>query len=152
MSRDPKVRASRHKAIQELFEQGLEIREQKELVQHLYRLGFDVTQSSVSRDLRDLGAFRRSGLYQLPGEAPEAGATFGEIVDFVTGGLTIGDHMILLEVQRGTAGHVANLLDECGWADIGGVMASTDDKVLILTKDLERQRRILRHLPHRDDD
>ncbi|MEO6195918.1 MAG: hypothetical protein ABIS20_23105, partial [Thermoanaerobaculia bacterium] len=68
MSRDPKVRASRHKAIQELFEQGLEIREQKELVQHLYRLGFDVTQSSISRDLRDLGAFRRNGLYQLPGE------------------------------------------------------------------------------------
>ena len=152
MSRDPKIRAQRHKANQKIFEKGYEIREQKDLVKLLAFEGFDVTQSSVSRDLRDLGAFRRSGLYQLPGEVPEAGATFGEIVDFITGGQTVGDHMILLEVQRGTAGLVANILDESGWADIAGVMASTDDKVLILTEDLERQRRILRHLPHRDDD
>ncbi len=151
MSRDPKIRARRHKAIEKLFEDGFEIKEQKELVQHLYRLGFDVTQSSVSRDLRDLGAYRRNGIYHLPVESTQASASFAEIMDYVTGGLTIGEHMILLEVQRGTAGLVANVLDECGWADIGGVMASTDDKVLILTKDGERQRNILRHLPYMDE-
>jgi transcriptional regulator of arginine metabolism len=152
MSRDPKIRARRQKAIQELFEQGFEIREQKELVQHLYRLGFDVTQSSVSRDLRDLGAYRRNGVYQLPEESKQGSASFAQITDYITGGRTIGDHLILLEVERGTAGLVANILDECGWADIGGVMASIDDKVLILTEDGERQRNLLRHLPHTDDD
>lgn len=152
MSRDPKIRARRHKAIQELFEQGFQIREQKDLLQQLHRLGFEVTQSSVSRDLRDLGAFRRNGLYELPGEIPQAGSSFAEIIDFITGGRTIGDHMILLEVQRGTAGHVADILDDCGWADIGGVMASIDDKVLILTEDRQRQRNVLSYLPYRDDD
>jgi transcriptional regulator of arginine metabolism len=152
MSRDPKIRAERHKAIQKLFEDGFEIKEQKELVQHLYRLGFDVTQSSVSRDLRDLGAYWRDGIYHLPEVSAQASASFAQITDYITGGRTIGDHLILLEVQRGTAGLVANILDECGWADIGGVMASLDDKVLILTEDGKRQRKVLSHLPHRDDD
>jgi len=152
MSRDPKIRAQRHKAIQKIFEKGYEIREQKDLVKLLAFEGFDVTQSSVSRDLRDLGAFRRNGLYELPAEHPGGSASFAEIVDYITGGQTVGDHMILLEVQRGTAGLVANILDESGWADIAGVMASTDDKVLILTEDGERQRNILSHLPYKDDD
>jgi transcriptional regulator of arginine metabolism len=152
MSRDPQIRARRHKAIQKIFEKGYEIREQKDLVKLLAFEGFDVTQSSVSRDLRDLGAFRRNGLYELPGEHPGGSASFAQILEYITGGQTVGDHMILLEVQRGTAGLVANILDESGWADIAGVMASTDDKVLILAEDGERQRNILHHLPYKDDD
>lgn len=151
MSRDPKIRAQRHKAIQKIFEEGFEIREQKDLVTLLAFRGFEVTQSSVSRDLRDLGAIRRHGLYELPLE--ELGsASLARIVEYITGGQTVGEHMILLEVQRGTAGLVANILDESGWADIAGTMASIDDKVLILTEDGERQRSVLRHLPHTDDD
>jgi len=152
MSRDPQIRARRHKEIQKIFQEGFEIAEQKDLVDLLYQRGFDVTQSSVSRDLRDLGAIRRGGLYELPGEHPGGSASFAQILEYITGGQTVGDHMILLEVQRGTAGLVANILDESGWADIAGVMASTDDKVLILTEDGERQRNVLRHLPYKDDD
>src|ERR1700760_4847087 len=68
MSRDPKIRARRHKEIQRIFEEGFEITEQKDLVHLLSMRGFDVTQSSVSRDLRDLGAIRRNGLYEIPGD------------------------------------------------------------------------------------
>jgi transcriptional regulator of arginine metabolism len=152
MSRDPQIRARRHKAIQKIFERGHEIREQKDLVKLLAFEGFEVTQSSVSRDLRDLGAFRRHGLYELPEEHPGGSMSFALIMDYITGGQTVGDQMLLLEVQRGTAVLVANILDESGWADIAGVMASLDDKVLILTQDGERQRKILSHLPYKDDD
>jgi transcriptional regulator of arginine metabolism len=152
MSRDPQIRARRHKAIQKIFEKGHQIREQKDLVRLLVFEGFEVTQSSVSRDLRDLGAFRRNGLYELPEEHPGGSMSFALIVDYITGGQTVGDQMLLLEVQRGTAVLVASILDESGWADIAGVMASLDDKVLILTEDAERQRKILDHLPYKDDD
>jgi len=153
MSRDPKVRARRHKAIQKIFEEGYEIREQKDLVTLLAFEGFEVTQSSVSRDLRDLGAIRRHGRYELSGENL-GGNTFARIVDYIKRGQTIGDHMILLEVKRGSAGLVADILDESGWADVAGTIASTDDKVLILTEDAERQKRVLDRIPYggADDD
>jgi transcriptional regulator of arginine metabolism len=150
MSRDPKIRAQRHKAIQKIFQDGHLIEEQKDLVTLLAFQGFDVTQSSVSRDLRDLGAIRRNGRYELSGE--DLGReSFARILEYITGGQTVGENMILLEVQRGTAGLVTSILDESGWADIAGTLASTDDKVLILTEDGERQRSILRRLPHTDD-
>jgi transcriptional regulator of arginine metabolism len=147
MSRDPKVRARRHKAIQKIFEEGYEIREQKDLVTLLAFEGFDVTQSSVSRDLRDLGAIRRHGRYELSGENL-GGNTFARIVDYIKRGQTIGDHMILLEVKRGSAGLVTDILDESGWADIAGTIASTDDKVLILTEDARRQKNVLDRIPY----
>jgi len=147
MSRDPQIRARRHKAIQKIFEEGYEIREQKDLVKLLALEGFEVTQSSVSRDLRDLGAIRRNGLYELPGDNLEWDS-FARILDYVKGGLTIGDHMILLEVKRGSAGLVTSIIDESGWADVAGTMASTDDKVLILTEDAERQANVLKRIPY----
>jgi transcriptional regulator of arginine metabolism len=147
MSRDPQIRARRHKAIQQIFEEGFEIREQKDLVKLLAFKGFEVTQSSVSRDLRDLGAIRRNGVYELSGD--QIGwESFARILDYIEGGQTIGDHMILLEVKRGSAGLVASLIDESGWADVAGTMASTDDKVLILTEDAERQKNVLRRIPY----
>jgi transcriptional regulator of arginine metabolism len=109
--------------------------------------GFDVTQSSVSRDLRDLGAIRRGGIYELPGDNL-GWDSFAQILDYVKGGLTIGDHMILLEVKRGSAGLVTSIIDDSGWADVAGTMASTDDKVLILTEDAERQANVLRRIPY----
>jgi transcriptional regulator of arginine metabolism len=147
MSRDPQIRARRHKAIQKIFEEGYEIREQKDLVKLLAFEGFDVTQSSVSRDLRDLGAIRRGGVYELPGDNL-GWDSFAQILDYVKGGLTIGDHMILLEVKRGSAGLVTSIIDDSGWADVAGTMASTDDKVLILTEDAERQKNVLDRIPY----
>jgi transcriptional regulator of arginine metabolism len=147
MSRDPKIRARRHKAIQKIFEEGYEIREQRDLVKLLALEGFEVTQSSVSRDLRDLGAFRRHGRYELP-EDNLGWEAFARITDYLKRSLTIGDHMILLEVKRGSAGLVANIIDDSGWADVAGTMASTDDKVLILTEDAERQANVFKRVPY----
>jgi transcriptional regulator of arginine metabolism len=147
MSRDPQIRARRHKAIQKIFEEGYEIREQKDLVKLLAFQGFEMTQSSISRDLRDLGAIRRNGLYELPGDNLGR-ESFARILEYIKGGQTIGDHMILLEVKRGAAGLVTSIIDESGWADVAGTMASTDDKVLILTEDAERQQNVLSRIPY----
>lgn len=147
MSRDPKVRARRHKAIQKLFEEGYEIREQKDLVKLLAYDGFEVTQSSVSRDLRDLGAIRRGGIYELPGDKL-GWDSFAQILEYIKSGQTVGDHMIFLEVKRGTAGLVTSIIDESGWAAVAGTMASSDDKVLILTEDAERQQLVFDRIPY----
>jgi arginine repressor len=89
-----------------------------------------------------LGTIRRNGRYELLGDSLE-GQSLARILEHVKRGQAIGDHMILLEVRRGTAGLVTSILDESGWADVAGTLASTDDKVLILTEDAERQRKVL---------
>jgi len=43
---------------------------------------------------------------------------------------------------------VTSIIDDSGWADVAGTMASTDDKVLILTEDAERQANVLRRIPY----
>ncbi len=94
-----------------------------------------------------LGAIRRNGRYELSGENL-GWDSFARIVDHIKRGQAIGDHMTLLEVVRGTAGLVTSIIDESGWNDVAGTMASTDDKVLILTEDARRQANVLDRLPY----
>lgn len=47
---------------------GAPVRKQDELVRLLREAGHDVTQSSVSRDLRELGVLKASGRYLPPSE------------------------------------------------------------------------------------
>ncbi|MDE2251124.1 MAG: hypothetical protein KGL25_06930, partial [Gammaproteobacteria bacterium] len=55
----------RREAILALLGNGV-VRRQSELTQLLRRRGFPVTQSSVSRDLRELGVLKASGRYLAP--------------------------------------------------------------------------------------
>jgi len=50
-------KAERHRAIQEIVRRE-EIGTQKELVERLRQLGFEVTQATVSRDIAELGLAR----------------------------------------------------------------------------------------------
>ena len=80
---------------------GSAVRRQGELVDLLKREGFEVTQSSVSRDLRDLGVLKAAGRY-LP---PEAGARalddFGALRPFVRGVATAGAPLTVLRTTTG---------------------------------------------------
>jgi len=55
----------RRNAIVRILRDGL-VRKQEDLVHMLKREGHEVTQSSISRDLRDLGVLKASGRYVLP--------------------------------------------------------------------------------------
>ena len=53
----------RRNAILRILRDGV-VRRQSDLAQLLKRDGFEVTQSSVSRDLRELGVLKASGRYR----------------------------------------------------------------------------------------
>ena len=55
----------RRAAIVRILREG-RVPRQEDLVRLLKRAGFDVTQSSISRDLRDLGVLKANGRYALP--------------------------------------------------------------------------------------
>ena len=72
----------RRRAIAELLESHV-IRRQSELVRLLRANGLDATQTSVSRDLRDLGAAKLTAGYRLPEPAAATTKTpFGRWLNF----------------------------------------------------------------------
>src|SRR5205823_2207670 len=71
--------ARRRGAIVRLLRDGL-VRKQVDLVRLLKKEGHGATQSSISRDLRDLGVLKASGRYVLPpDELTRANGDFGTL-------------------------------------------------------------------------
>ena len=68
------MKARRQSAIVEVVEQEA-VRSQEQLRQRLAQRGFDVTQATLSRDIKELGLLKRSsdGAYQPGGAQAEIG-------------------------------------------------------------------------------
>jgi transcriptional regulator of arginine metabolism len=124
---------------------GSAVRRQGELVGLLKREGFQVTQSSVSRDLRDLGVLKAAGRY-LP---PEAGARalddFGALRPFVRGVGTAGASLTVLRTTTGSAQTVAAAIDNAEWPEVVGTI-SGDDTLFIATDTAAAQSAVLARL------
>src|SRR5579862_8961549 len=97
----------RRGAIVRILREGL-VRRQEDLVRLLKKEGFDVTQSSVSRDLRDLGVLKASGRYALPpDELTRANGDFGALTQFVRALRRAGPSLTVLRTTIGAAQSVA---------------------------------------------
>lgn len=125
---------------------GRRVARQSELVRLLKERGFRVTQSSVSRDLQQLGITKLdSGYRQI--EQPDAGddrdaAMVAELVRDVR---AAGGNLTVVKTVEGAAQRVALYLDRSGWAEIVGTV-SGDDTIFVATRGGGDQRRLLARL------
>lgn len=136
MPADRENQARRKEAIREILEEeGQTIEEQKDLVERLRERGIQATQSSVSRDLRDLGAVRSKGHYMIPSweDEEEQESPFRKVVTFIREVRQAGPHQTLLLTIPGAGGIVAQAIDDAEWNDIVGTVAGINS-VLILTE------------------
>ena len=122
------------------------IREQKvgrqtELVDLLRKLGHIATQSSVSRDLRELGVAKLGDRYVLPeaGLAPKN--DFATLRQFVNARLTAGTNLTVLKTTVGSAQSVAVAIDTAQWPEVVGTI-SGDDTIFIATSGAAAQRKL----------
>ncbi|MBV8803491.1 MAG: hypothetical protein JO042_00565, partial [Sinobacteraceae bacterium] len=84
------------------------VRKQEDLVRLLKDEGHEVTQSSVSRDLRDMGVLKASGRYVLPPEeVARANGDFGMLAQFVRGLKRAGPSLTVVKTTIGAAQSVA---------------------------------------------
>ena len=119
---------------------------QAELVELLHREGFDATQSSVSRDLRELGVVKGADRYLLP--AAEDALTpshFEDVRSFMKGYRAAGPTLTVLRTTTGAAQSVAIAIDKAHWPEIVGTIAG-DDTIFIATESMRAQRRLHDHL------
>ena len=122
------------------------ISRQSELVARLRALGHEATQSSVSRDLRELGVAKQGGRYSLPGIAAGLDQrTLRSSAEFVRGLAPAGPNLLVVRTAIGAAQRVALTLDRLNWPEIVGTL-SGDDTIFIATTTLANQRRLQRRL------
>ena len=122
------------------------VRRQSDLAQLLKREGFDVTQSSVSRDLRELGVLKASGRYLVPpDEISRANGDFGALSQFVRTVRAAGNSITVIRTTIGAAASVAVALDKAEWPEVVGTI-SGDDTIFLATADSRAQHRLIDRL------
>src|ERR1700674_2422129 len=114
---------------------------QTELVALLRKLGHVATQSSVSRDLRELGVAKMGDRYVLPEVAPHSKNDFSALKQFVSARLTAGSNLTVLKTSIGSAQSVAVAIDTAQWPEVIGTI-SGDDTIFIATAGADAQRKL----------
>jgi len=135
--------ASRRAAILRILREST-VHSQDELVKALRKHGFDATQSSVSRDLRELGVAKAGDRYIVPDDALAINH-FEAITTFVVDVHTAGPSLTVVKTTTGTAQSVAVAIDKSNWAEVVGTI-SGDDTIFIATEDERAQRQLLERL------
>jgi transcriptional regulator of arginine metabolism len=118
---------------------------QEDLVRLLGRAGHHATQSSVSRDLRELGVAKLGDRYVLPEESTPALDDFAAVAAFVRDLKPAGACLTVIRTTAGAAQSVAIVLDRTQWAEIVGTL-SGDDTIFVATRGAQAQRRLIARL------
>jgi transcriptional regulator of arginine metabolism len=135
----------RRSAIVRILREG-QVRRQEDLVRLLRKAGHEVTQSSISRDLRDLGVLKASGRYVLPAEEPaRTNGDFGTLAQFVRQLRLAGPTITVLRTTIGAAQSVAVAIDRAEWPEVAGTL-SGDDTIFIATADASARDKLVGRL------
>jgi transcriptional regulator of arginine metabolism len=136
------MKSRRQGAILELIESE-PLHSQEQLRRRLLRAGFEATQATISRDIKELGLVKRAGdgAYQRLGAdaiSPEtaltalerAAAEFLRRIDRV-------QQLVVVRTGAGQAQPLALAIDRARLAETVGTIAG-DDTILVITKDARR--------------
>lgn len=135
------ARNSRQSKILELISLK-EIETQDELVAELKAANYDVTQATISRDIKELGLIKiltdsKKYKYAIVTASNQAVSNkclniFKECVISIKNAM----NLVVLKTLKGTAGMVSNFVDQLS---IGSVLGCTfgEDTVMVITSDIE---------------
>ena len=139
------LQAERRNAILRIL-RGSPVRKQDELVRLLRSEGHEVTQSSISRDLRDLGVLKASGRYLPPAEeSNRANGDFDMLRSFVRSLATAGASLTVIKTTVGAAQTVAAAIDRAEWPEVVGTI-SGDDTIFLATDTARAQAQVVERL------
>ncbi len=131
---------ARREALRRIIVQST-VGRQQDLVRLLRKTGHPATQSSVSRDLRELGVAKLGDRYVLPADAESGAARFGAVAGFVRQVRTAGPHLTVVRTAAGAAQSVAIALDRAQWPEVVGTV-SGDDTIFVATASASAQRKL----------
>ncbi|MCH7820808.1 MAG: arginine repressor [Proteobacteria bacterium] len=115
---------------------------QQSLVDALRAQGLVATQSSVSRDLKELGAIKTRQGYELPGSDTAAQDELVAAAVFLREVQPAGPNLTVIKTAIGAAQRVALALDRSNWPEMVGNIGG-DDTVFVATDSAASQKVII---------
>ena len=114
------------------------VHSQQQLRELLRAEGIDVTQATLSRDIRDLGLVKRAsdGAYRRPGVEEAAGdplPVLRRAVAEILRGIEAVQTLVVLRTDAGQAQPLAIAIDRARLADVAGTI-SGDDTILVICR------------------
>jgi len=132
------MKYNRHAKILELIE-NYDIVTQDELVEKLKSHGFEVTQATISRDIKELRLVKvmtPEGKAKYATMNNDTGVLSEKLLTVLRGGYVTSDYannILVVKTLPGMASAVASTIDSLGWAEIVGTIAG-DDTIMVITR------------------
>ena len=144
------MKAHRQAVILELVDREA-LHSQDHLRRRLHRRGFDATQATISRDIKELGLVKRAGdgAYQRPGvdtTNPQTARTALEraTAEFLRRAERV-QQLVVIRTGVGQAQPLALAIDRAQLAEAVGTIAG-DDTILVIARDGRRAAALVRRL------
>jgi transcriptional regulator of arginine metabolism len=130
------MKHGRHEAIREVLSSSA-VGNQDELRRLLLKRGFDVTQATLSRDIRELQLYKGPRGYALPDDDDDIRPSADDVL--ANFGLRVKQAMnqLVLITTEGGAQTVAIAIDREDWPEVVGTIAG-DDTILIICPDAKQ--------------
>ncbi len=135
------MKYSRHSKILEIINK-LEIETQEDLAKNLCECGFNVTQATVSRDIKELRLIKvltKEGRYKyatLKQHESSMSDRFKKLFRDSVVSIDFAGHMIVIKTLVGAANAAAAAMDALDLEDVVGSIAG-DDTIFVLIRDPE---------------
>lgn len=132
------MKYNRHAKILEIIE-NYDIVTQDELVEKLKAHGMDVTQATISRDIKELRLVKvmsSDGKAKYAAMNTDSGVLSEKLLTILRGGYLSSDYannILVVKTLPGMAQAVASAVDSLGWQEVVGTIAG-DDTIMIITR------------------
>ena len=132
------MKYNRHAKILDIIE-NFEIETQDELADKLRETGMDVTQATISRDIKELRLVKvltAGGRYRYSAMHADSGNMTDRLLIIIKEAFVSCDYannILIIKTLPGMAQAVAATLDALGWNDIVGTIAG-DDTIMVICR------------------
>ena len=131
------MKTKRHRKILEIIKENI-VGTQEELAEMLKQDGFQVTQATVSRDIKELALIKIAYgedqyRYSLPTEVTVSEARLRFMLKEFVLNYAASNNILVVRTAPGNANAVASALDNAQWAEILGSVAG-DDTILVVAR------------------
>ena len=144
------VKAKRQQVILSLVSRE-RLSSQDEIRTRLHGLGLEATQSTISRDVEELGLARvhdpEGVRYVVPGRGvvPAATGVLRHLLEEFALSFTPAENLLVIRTPPGAASALAEGLDRAGVRDVAGTVAG-DDTILVVAREGVKARDLERDL------
>jgi transcriptional regulator of arginine metabolism len=144
------MKRHRHNAILDLVRSG-EIASQEDLMRGLKARNIGVSQSTLSRDIQELGLAKAGGVYTVvDGEpaVPHSEGSLARIIREFMVDIDVAQNIVVVKTGPGHASTVSQALDETGWPEWVGSIAGENTVFVVARsgKDAKKLEERLRKL------